>query len=205
MTESLKNLINELFNLFMNNELHSVVNDQKKTSILDKVEDSLEWKESDFTRNISDHLNLGGHRLNRLIHESMGYLAWGGASARIGRMSEKLADQMPMCEIIGPVGLIKDKDLRMGLVLQFPGVIYGPRWHKAKETFFVFSGEGEFWKEGEEVSKKRAGEYINHTSFQKHKSITHEQAVFSAWVWSGSISYETYSVREQILAKSYLK
>ena len=109
-------------------------------------------------------------------------------------MPENLANQMPMCELVGPDGMYFNKDVRVGLLLQKKNIVYGPRQHKAEETFFIFEGEAEWWNEKTSNKTAGSGTYIFHPSNILHTSITKNKSILTAWRWSGEIGFDKYKL-----------
>ena len=67
---------------------------------------------------LTETLQTSDHTLAPLIIDAIPYIPWGGSEARGGRISDTLADQMPMCELVGPDGLFKIGHVRVGLCMQ---------------------------------------------------------------------------------------
>ncbi len=150
--------------------------------------------ENQFSREVKFAINLNGHFLNKLVDEALPFIQWGGSDLREGRMPENLANQMPMCELVGPDGMYFNKDVRVGLLLQKKNIVYGPRQHKAEETFFIFEGEAEWWDEKTSNKTAGSGTYIFHPSNILHTSITKNKSILTAWRWSGEIGFDKYKL-----------
>ncbi|MBT5499401.1 MAG: hypothetical protein HOK03_01480, partial [Thiotrichales bacterium] len=58
--------------------------------------------ESAFSKKVNSSLMINEHPLNSLILEASPFIKWGGSDLREGRIPEDLANQMPMCELVGP-------------------------------------------------------------------------------------------------------
>ena len=147
---------------------------------------------SSFAKEVNASLMIREHPLNSLVLKASPFINWGGSDLREGRIPEDLANQMPMCELVGPDGLYFNETVRVGLWLQTKGVVYGPRKHAAEETFYIINGEAEWWTELKKTRLKGSGSYVFHSSNIQHKSITSDKHVFTAWRWSGDISFDKY-------------
>ena len=147
-----------------------------------------------FSIEIQSALKFDDHTLTKLVLEASPFIKWGGAELRKDRMPEKLANKMPMCELVGPDGLYFDENVRVGLWLQTKGVTYGPRRHEAEETFYTVSGEAEWWTELTGADTKGVGTYVHHPSNVQHKSTTFDNHVLALWRWSGEIGFDKYAL-----------
>jgi hypothetical protein len=154
--------------------------------------DSPKKLKSSFAKEVNASLMIREHPLNSLVLEASPFIKWGGSDLREGRIPEDLANQMPMCELVGPDGLYFNKTVRVGLWLQTKDVVYGPRKHAAEETFYIINGEAEWWTELKKTRLKGSGSYVFHSSNIQHKSITSDKHVFTAWRWSGDIGFDKY-------------
>ena len=128
-----------------------------------------------------------------MILEASPFIKWGGSDLREGRIPEDLANQMPMCELVGPDGLYFNETVRVGLWLQTKGVVYGPRKHSAEETFYIINGEAEWWSELKKTRLKGSGSYVFHPSvidtIAANTVVSVERDVFPALVAAGKKIY----------------
>ena len=85
--------------------------------------DSPKKLKSSFAKEVNASLMIREHPLNSLVLEASPFIKWGGSDLREGRIPEDLANQMPMCELVGPDGLYFNKTVRVGLWL--PTYLYG--------------------------------------------------------------------------------
>lgn len=96
-------------------------------------------------------------------------------------------------EILGPGGLVKSDQVRMGLYGMMPHSEYGIRTHPAEEIYIMLAGSA-FWMVGNAPYVEQfAGERSYHPSMIKHSTKTGPQAFMSVYVWHGDISTEGYS------------
>ena len=93
-----------------------------------------------YAERLTQALSDSDHPICPSILAAMRFVQWGASDLRNGRIPDHIANQMPMCELLGPDGLSYHSEVRVGLWLQQPDLIYGPRRHEAEETFLIFSG-----------------------------------------------------------------
>ncbi|MGI9350674.1 MAG: dimethylsulfonioproprionate lyase family protein [Rhizobiaceae bacterium] len=95
-------------------------------------------------------------------------------------------------ELVGPDGLAKSDEVRMGLYGMLPGHEYGLRTHLAEEVFVMLAGEAD-WKRGERnYEALRAGARSYHPSMTPHANRTRNHAFMSIYVWYGDVSTDSY-------------
>ena len=95
-------------------------------------------------------------------------------------------------EVIGPDGMIKHPDIRVGVYVQDPNFDYPARKHAAEETYIMIAGEG-FWSVNHERPRqKQVGEVIHHPSMIAHQNLTRDIPMVAFWRWSGDISFDHY-------------
>ena len=99
-----------------------------------------------------------------------------------------------MCELIALAGMFFEADVRVELWQQTAHVTYGPRWHAAEETFFILSGEADWWNEDDGHQRLGAGRQVFHRSIILHTTITAESPLFAIWRWSGDVGLQTYEL-----------
>jgi len=95
-------------------------------------------------------------------------------------------------ELIGPGGLVKSNDVRMGLYGMLPNNEYGIRIHPAEETYVMLAGRV-YWKRGSDPYQLHGpGERSYHPSMMEHANRTGDAAFMSIYVWRGDISTDNY-------------
>lgn len=95
-------------------------------------------------------------------------------------------------ELVGPTGLIKSENIRLGFFGILPNAEYGVRTHPAEEVFIMLAGEAEWLCGIEGYQNKQVGEYSYHPSGIRHATRTNSLAFMSVYIWSGDISTENY-------------
>jgi len=96
-------------------------------------------------------------------------------------------------ELIGPQGVAKSDQIRMGLYGMLPNAEYGIRTHPAEEIYIMLAGQA-LWKRGsDDYVLSGAGDRSYHPSMMEHANRTAETAFMSIYVWHGDISTENYT------------
>ncbi len=114
--------------------------------------------------------------------------------AGFGKLPEKLSCQISVTELIGPDGIFENPNVRIGLLLQSPGIHYPRHWHSAEELYFIISGTAN-WAIGDEKENPHApGSFVHHVSAQKHKMTTQSEPLLALWGWTGDIGGTSYSI-----------
>ena len=95
-------------------------------------------------------------------------------------------------ELLGPEGLIKSDELRLGLYGMLPNFEYGIRTHPAEEVFVMLAGEAH-WKRGDrDYAPLGPGGRSLHPSMLPHANKTEETSFMSIYVWRGDVSTDGY-------------
>jgi hypothetical protein len=140
-------------------------------------------------------LALNPQPIATAIRDAIPFIHWGGSDMREDRIPEAMANQMPMCELVGPDGMFPNTNIRVGLWMQQANLKYGPRRHAAEETFLILAGSALWSMADEPPSKHGPGAARHHPSNILHTSITTTEPVFAAWRWSGDIGFDQYQLK----------
>ena len=95
-------------------------------------------------------------------------------------------------ELIGPEGIVRSQDIRIGLYGMLPGHEYGVRTHLAEEVFVMLAGEADWRTGGGDYQPLRAGDRSYHASMLPHANRTRSHAFMSIYIWHGDVSTESY-------------
>ena len=155
------------------------------------ISDPQEWP-NEFETPVLNALSVKDSPIVELAKHALPYMRWGGSDLRGDRLPKDLSNAMPFSELIGPNGLFFDKDVRIGLWMQSPNMVYGPRSHAAEETFYILSGKAHWWNEDDGERRIGKDEYVFHRSNIKHTSRTTESHVLAIWRWSGDVGFDKY-------------
>ena len=95
-------------------------------------------------------------------------------------------------ELIGPSGLIRSSELRLGLYGILPRSDYGFRTHPAEEVFIMLAGRAD-WAKGDDGYKTLGpGARAFHPSGMRHATRTRDHAFMSLYIWRGDLSFDAY-------------
>ena len=95
-------------------------------------------------------------------------------------------------ELLGPGGLVKSDDVRLGFYGLLPNSEYGIRTHPAEEVFIMLAGQA-YWKRGTKpYMLSSPGERSYHPSMMPHATRTGDLAFMSVYAWHGDLSTDNY-------------
>jgi quercetin dioxygenase-like cupin family protein len=95
-------------------------------------------------------------------------------------------------ELLGPSGLVKSNQVRLGLYGMKPNAEYGIRTHPAEEIFIMLAGEVDWKLSTAPYARHFPGDQSYHPSMMPHASRTREEAFISVYAWHGEISTDSY-------------
>lgn len=95
-------------------------------------------------------------------------------------------------ELLGPDGLVRSGDVRLGLYGLLPDAAYGIRTHPAEEVFIMIAGNA-LWKRGNDpFMSHNPGDRSYHPSMMPHATKTRSSAFLSAYAWVGDVRTDNY-------------
>ena len=141
---------------------------------------------------LPDIINKSKHPLLAYLNDCYESLQW--RSSGFGRLPTEITKHIAVVEIVGPDGMIKDQQLRFGLLLQDPNIIYAKHQHAAEELYLVLSGEASWAVDDNEASVREVNEFIHHAENQPHQMTTNNEPLLAMWAWLGDIGAESYSI-----------
>lgn len=97
-----------------------------------------------------------------------------------------------LVELVGPDGIVRRNDVRVGVYGIRPGANYGIRTHPAEELFVMVAGKAQWLKGEENYAVRRNGARIHHVSGIPHATRTTDSAFMSIYVWSGDVSFDNF-------------
>jgi dimethylpropiothetin dethiomethylase len=109
-----------------------------------------------------------------------------------GRLSGRLAS----AELVGPDGIVKADNLRMGIFLQSPQTHYPLHSHAAEELYLVLAGTPLWQKDGGPFEPVSPGAAVQHLSYQRHSMKTERDGLLALWLWTGDLSFSSYQFHE---------
>lgn len=105
-----------------------------------------------------------------------------------GHFEDHFFEQEAWSELIGPSGLIVSEEIRIGLLIMGPGLVYPAHHHPATEWYHVLSGTGQ-WAQGNQPALPRTPPAtLFHQPNEPHAMTTHHEAVLALWNWVGDLS-----------------
>ena len=130
--------------------------------------------------------------LFQAILQSAADLSW--RRPGFGKIPDAIANQMAVCEIIGPTGQIKHETVRAGLLFQAPNITYPRHRHAAEEIYFPLTGSVD-WQTGNAIwCQYEAGSFIHHLPYQPHAIRTGKIPLLTIWGWTGDIAAHSYRI-----------
>ena len=103
-------------------------------------------------------------------------------------------------EFIGPDGMVRSDDIRLGIYWHDRDTFYPSHRHNAVELYHVLSGTG-FWQHRSQTWVPRpAGSFILHGSREDHATRSEAEPILALWSWTGDISFESYSMDEAAMS-----
>lgn len=130
--------------------------------------------------------------LYKAISQSGADLVW--RRPGFGKIPEAIANQMAVCEIIGPTGQIKNQTVRAGLLFQAPNITYPRHSHAAEEIYFPLTGSVAWQVEDAIWCQYEAGSFIHHLPYQPHAIRTSKTPLLTIWGWIGDIAARSYRI-----------
>jgi hypothetical protein len=111
-----------------------------------------------------------------------------------GKIPDAIANQMAVCEIIGPTGQIKHETVRAGLLFQAPNITYPRHSHAAEEIYFPLTGSVDWQTDNAIWCQHEAGSFIHHLPYQPHAIRTGKIPLLTIWGWTGDIAAHSYRI-----------
>lgn len=97
-----------------------------------------------------------------------------------------------LAELVGPDGIVKSNQIRLGVYGILPDVHYGIRTHPAEEVFVMLAGRADWLRDDEEFREYGVGTRRHHPSMMRHATRTRDSAFMSIYIWQGDVSYDNY-------------
>ena len=130
--------------------------------------------------------------LFQAILQSAADLSW--RRPGFGKIPDAIANQMAVCEIIGPTGQIKQETVRAGLLFQAPTITYPRHSHAAEEIYFPLTGSVDWQTDNAIWCQHEAGSFIHHLPYQPHAIRTGKIPLLTIWGWTGDIAAHSYRI-----------
>lgn len=114
--------------------------------------------------------------------------------AGFGNLPESASQHLAVTELVGPNGMFRMADVRVGLLIQHPGFQYLKHSHAAEELYLVLKGTADWAVDDAAPGLRPPGSFIHHRSFQPHRMTTHAEPLLALWGWTGDVTGSTYSI-----------
>lgn len=119
---------------------------------------------------------------------------WQVTESYRGHFEDRFFEQEAWCELIGPTGLISSNQIRVGLLIMGPGLVYPAHRHPATEWYHVLSGTGQ-WAQGSQPALPRTPPAaLFHRPDEPHAMTTHQDSVLALWSWVGDLNISPHPV-----------
>jgi dimethylpropiothetin dethiomethylase len=137
---------------------------------------------------------LGGtsNELETLLAACATDLHW--RHAGFGKLPDDALSKLAVTELIGPDGMFRNPEVRIGLLIQREGFHYPWHRHAAQEVYLVLKGTALWAVDGLRPSPRAPGSVILHASHQPHTMVTLQEPICALWGWVGDIAGSSYSV-----------
>ena len=141
---------------------------------------------------LPDILGEPHDELTRLLAACAADLHW--RKAGFGKLPQDTRDQLAVVELIGPDGMFRNRDVRIGLLIQRDGFHYPWHRHAAEEVYLVLTGTALWAVDHADPSPRAPGSIIVHESDQPHTMLTQNDPICALWGWVGDIGGSSYSL-----------
>lgn len=119
-------------------------------------------------------------------------LTW--REAGFGKLPKEFSKRIFASELIGPNGLFKSSNIRIGLLIQHEHLSYPKHWHAAEELYLVLNGAA-YWSTDDYPAILYPPEsFVHHKSRQPHNMTTQAEPLLALWGWTGDIDGKSYSI-----------
>ena len=150
---------------------------------------------------VSDTLNIAIRSLTQNAPPSFAMSLFVNVARLCNFLSWRMAGggKMPeigVTEIIGPDGVIKNRDCRIGLFYQLPAFFYDYHQHEAEELYLQLCGQTTWFADGQPAKQNSGGAFIHHQSLQPHAMKTAAEPMLAIWRWSGNIAINSYTMHK---------
>jgi len=95
-------------------------------------------------------------------------------------------------EMVGPDGHLAASDIRFGLFLLGPQVLYPSHVHEAEEFYLILSGTAHWQQDDDPFRPVPPGQVVHNTSLQPHAMQVNTEPLLMLWGWCGVIGWSQY-------------
>ena len=138
--------------------------------------------------------DTGDDPLLTLVLKQAEHLHW--RRAVNGKLPPALSSSLAAVEFIGPTGIYRSDEGKIGFYLQAPNVYYPSHWHPAEELYYILHGTSGWAVDDKELVEKTRQSFVHHKSMQPHTMESWAEPVLAIWAWHGDISVDGYRISE---------
>ena len=110
------------------------------------------------------------------------------------KLPKEFSKRIFASELIGPNGLFKSSNIRIGLLIQHEKIAYPKHWHKAEELYLILNGNA-YWNIDDDPAVLYSPySFVHHKSHQPHSMTTQAEPLLALWGWTGDIDGKSYSI-----------
>jgi mannose-6-phosphate isomerase-like protein (cupin superfamily) len=128
----------------------------------------------------------GRDPLTRSLARILPSLSWRRTYAGAPGLEEFL-EGYGYAELVGPGGPVRAPDLRLGVLLLGPGVLYPPHRHPAEELYLVVSGTALWKRGGGRFLARPPGSAVHHPPEEPHAMRAQGEPLLAVYAWTGDV------------------
>jgi len=118
------------------------------------------------------------------------FLAW----QTRGAFTDSDSTNRAYVEFLGPEGMLKSDEIRLGIYWHDRHTFYPRHRHEAVELYHIVSGTAYWQHISEEWVPRPPDSFVIHQSNEDHATKTGDQPLLALWSWLGNISFDSYSM-----------
>ena len=118
------------------------------------------------------------------------FLAW----QTRGAFTDSDSTNRAYVEFLGPEGMLKSDEIRLGIYWHDRHTFYPRHRHEAVELYHIVSGTAYWQHISEEWVPRSPDSFVIHQSNEDHATKTGDQPLLALWSWLGNISFDSYSM-----------
>ena len=118
------------------------------------------------------------------------FLAW----QTRGAFTDSNSTNRAYVEFLGPEGMLKSNEIRLGVYWHDRHTFYPRHRHEAIELYHIVSGTAYWQHISEEWVPRPPDSFVIHQSNEDHATKTGDQPLLALWSWLGNISFDSYSM-----------
>ena len=118
------------------------------------------------------------------------FLAW----QTRGAFTDSDSTNRAYVEFLGPEGMLKSDEIRLGVYWHDRHTFYPRHRHEAIELYHIVSGTAYWQHISEEWVPRPPDSFVIHQSNEDHATKTGDQPLLALWSWLGNISFDSYSM-----------